>query len=229
MSRRQIFAKLLLMEIRFLGLSCFQIKGKKATVVTDPYHSSFGLKLPKASADIVTISHDHDDHNFFEAVSGTARRNKPFVISKPGEYEVAGVSIFGLPSFHDASKGRERGKNIIYVIEQDGLKLVHLGDLGHFLDDELLEEINGVDILFVPVGGVYTLNAKQAAEQVNKIHPKITIPMHFKMGKVTLDVAPVDDFLKELGEEKKQAVDKLIISYDKLPEEGETVVLNAKA
>lgn len=217
------------MEIHFLGHACFQIRGKRATLITDPYHPSIGLKLPKISADIITVSHEHDDHNYIEAVNGTARRPKPFVIKGPGEYEVADVSIFGISSFHDASKGSKRGKNTIYVIEMDGLKLVHLGDLGHFLNEKQLEEINGVDILFIPVGGVYTLDARQAAEQVKKVQPRIAIPMHFKLAKLTLDLASVDDFLKELDEEKIQSLDRLVISCDRLPEERETVVLNAKA
>lgn len=216
------------MEIRFLGHSCFQIRGRKATVVTDPFGPSCGLKLAKVAADIVTVSHNHDDHNYIEAIGGTPRKPQPFVIKGPGEYEVAGVSIFGLPSFHDKTKGSQRGKNALYIIEMDNLKLVHLGDLGHLLDDKQLEKINGVDILFVPVGGLYTIDAKEAAELVGKIQPKIVVPMHYKAPSLTFDLAPVDDFLKELGEKKPEPIQKLTVTSDKLPEEGQTVIFNGR-
>lgn len=216
------------MEIRFLGHSCFQIKGRKAIVVTDPYDASCGLKLPKVSADIVTVSHRHADHNNVAAVSGTARRKKPFVVAGPGEYEIAGVSIFGLPSFHDDVKGKKRGKNTLYILEMDNLRLGHLGDLGELLNDKQIEAMNGLDLLFIPVGGVYTINAHQAVEVVTKIQPKIVIPMHYKVPKLNLNLAPVDDFLKASGVEGFKPVDKLVISYDKLPEERMTVVFNAR-
>lgn len=205
------------MEIRFLGHSCFQIKGRKAIVVTDPYDDSIGLKLPKVSADIVTVSHRLTGRKNVAAVSGTARRKKPFVVAGPGEYEISGVSIFGLA-----------GKNTIYIIEVDNLRLGHLGDLRKLLNDQQLEEMNGLDLLFIPVGGVYTLSASQAVEVVTKIQPKIVIPMHYKLPKLNLNLAPVDDFLKALGKEELKPVNKLVVSYDKLPEERMTVVFNAR-
>lgn len=216
------------MEIRFLGHSCFQIKGRKAIAVTDPYDTSCGLKLPKVSADIVTVSHGHGDHNNVAAVSGTTRRKKPFVVVGPGEYEIAGVSIFGLPSFHDDVKGEKRGKNTIYIIEMDNLRLGHLGDLGELLSAQQLEEMNGLDLLFIPVGGVYTINAHQAVGVVAKIQPKIVIPMHYQLPKLNLKLAPVDDFLKAIGGEGLKPVNKLVVSHDKLPEERMTVVFNAR-
>jgi len=217
------------MEIRFLGHACFQIKGKKAVVVTDPYDASVGLRLPKVSADVVTVSHQHHDHNNVTTVKGTTQRPEPFAITGPGEYEVAGVSVFGFASFHDDTQGSQRGSNTIYVIETDGMRLVHLGDLGHALDDKLLEQINGVDVIFVPVGGTYTLDAKQAASQIKKIQPKIAIPMHYKLPGVSLDLSPVDEFLRQMGDEGVKPIDKLVISRDKLLEENKTVVLNAKS
>lgn len=211
------------MEVKFLGHSCFRIKGKKAIVVTDPFDPSIGLTMPSVAADIVTVSHDHYDHNNVKAVKKTTRR-EPFVISAPGEYEVSGVSVLGVPSFHDAVGGEKRGKNTIYVIDLDGLRLAHLGDLGHKLNDQQLEEINGVDVLFIPVGGTFTIGPRLATEVVAQLQPKLVIPMHYQVPGLKIKLRPVADFLKEIGVETKP-VTKLTVSRDKLPEEREVVVL----
>lgn len=220
------------MEITYLGHSCFRIKGKKSIIVTDPYeHPRLGFKMPRVSADIVTVSHHHLDHNNIAAVKGTTKRKEPFVVDGPGEYEIGGVSIFGIASFHDKSNGVKRGENTIYLITIDSLRLAHLGDLGHKLTEAELEEVNGVDILFIPIGGTYTINDNEAIEVIGQVEPAIIIPMHYK----TTDMKPdfgieitVDDFLKTIGEETNKAKDKLIISKDKLPEEREIVVLKRK-
>lgn len=214
------------MEVKYLGHSGFRIKGKKTILVTDPYDPYIGFEMPKVSADIVTISHDHKDHNNVAAVGKTTRR-EPFIISGPGEYEILGVSVFGVSSFHDTKRGAERGKNTIYVINIDGMRLVHLGDLGHKLDDKQIEEVNGADILFIPVGGTYTIDTRMAVEVIGQIQPKIIIPMHYKVPGLVFDLAPVDEFLKEMGVEVKPAP-KLTISKDKLPEERAVVVLKKK-
>ena len=125
------------MEITYLGHSAFKIKGKSATIVTDPYDKGVGFTMPKVSADIVTLSHKHEDHSAANKVSGTARRDEPYVIEAPGEYEVNGIGVFGWGSFHDDKKGEERGKNTIYTYMVDGIRLGHLGDLGHEIDDDL--------------------------------------------------------------------------------------------
>jgi len=215
------------MEIEFFGQSCFQFKGKNATIITDPYSASgTGLnKLKKLSADIVTVSHQHEDHNFVGAVRGTAQRPKPFVIDGPGEYEVGGVFVQGISSYHDQKKGAERGKNTIYCFEIDDLRLVHLGDLGTELSSRQLEEVNGSDILFVPVGGTFTIDAVEAMRVVNQVEPQIVIPMHYKLPGLKYDLADVEDFLKEAGVEEVQPEGKLNISKDKLPDSREIVVL----
>lgn len=216
------------MEISFLGHSCFRIRGKEAVLVTDPFDPYIGFKLPKISADIITISHDHKDHNNKEAVSGTAKRKKPFVISGPGEYEVAGVSIFGVVTFHDASRGSKRGTNTVYVITLDGMRVAHLGDLGHRLTESQLEEVNGADILMIPVGGIYTIDAKEAIEVIGQVEPKIIIPMHYHLPGLTIKLAPVSQFLKEIGAEGVEPIPRLTISKDRLPEEREVVILKKK-
>ncbi|MGI5826355.1 MAG: MBL fold metallo-hydrolase [Patescibacteria group bacterium] len=215
------------MDITYLGHSSFKIKTKTATIVTDPYDSdSVGFKFPKTEADIITISHSHKDHNNLEAVFGT-----PFVIDMPGEYETKGVYVFGYSSFHDPKGGEERGRNAIYIIETEDLRIAHLGDLGAAPSTEVMEEISGVDVLMIPVGGVATIGPKEAAELITKIQPRIVIPMHFRtegIGETFKDFAPVDDFLSEMGADKPEVLDKLFLSKDKLPGEIKVILLERK-
>lgn len=209
------------MDITYLGHSSFKIKTKTATVVTDPY-------LGKSEADIVTISHEHSDHNNLEKVSGYKK-----VLNGAGEYEVMGVSVLGFNTYHDDKKGEERGKNVIYVIEAEGLRIAHLGDLGHELSTELVDDMGSIDILMLPVGGVYTIDAKQAASVVSKIEPYYVIPMHYKNSKLKSDVveklSPVEDFVKELGA-PSETLPKLSIKKVDITEDQNTrvVVLESK-
>lgn len=216
------------MEITYLGHSCFRLKGNLGTVITDPFDSYIGFNLPSASADIVTISHDHKDHNNYKAINGTARREKPFIITHPGEYEVGGISVFGVKTDHDASGGAERGSNIVYTVLIDDLKVCHLGDLGHELTQEQLTEIGQADVLLLPVGGVFTIGADQALKIAQAMEPSYIVPMHYKTAKhdanVFGDMATLEDFMKEFGSEIVP-VPKLVISKDRLPEETEMVVL----
>ncbi len=212
------------MEISFLGHSSFKIKGKDVTVVTDPFDpKETGFEFPKVEADIVTVSHEHTDHNFVKGVKG-----EPFVISGPGEYEVKGVRVFGIKAFHDNKKGAERGRIVLYLIEMDDLSLVHLGDLGHKLEHDQVEELNAVDILMVPVGGIYTINAETAAEVVAQLEPKIVVPMHYQIPELTglsKKLDPVEKFLEQMGEENVRREKKLKITKSNLPEDTEVVVL----
>jgi len=216
------------MEVIYLGHSSFKFRGKSVTVVTDPYDPEYvGLKYPKTEADIVTVSHNHPDHNFISIVGGG-----PFVISQPGEYEIKDVSIFGFYSYHDDKQGAERGKNIIYLIEVDGFRICHLGDLGERLSSELIEEIGTADILCIPVGGKVTLGTNEAVELTAQIEPSIVLPMHFNLPginqKIFGDLNPVDEFLSKMEVEDKTVLDKLSISKDKLPEETKVVILERK-
>ena len=187
------------MDITYLGHSSFKIKTKFATVVTDPFDpQKVGLKYTGVEGEIVTVSHLHDDHNATERVSGVKK-----IIEGPGEYEVSGISIMGFASYHDDKKGEERGGNTIYVFEADGLRIAHLGDLGHTLTDNLVSEMGTIDILMVPVGGVYTIGSKEAGEVVGKIDPYFVMPMHYNVQGLTLSQAekmePVETYLKESG------------------------------
>ncbi len=205
------------MDIYPLGHASFKIKGKTATVVTDPYEG-------KAEADIVLVSHEHPDHNAISKVSG-----EPFIVNGPGEYEIKDVTVTGVPSYHDDKKGEERGNNVIYKFTVDGLNLCHLGDLGHKLTDKQVEDIGDVDILFVPVGGHFTISAETASEVVAQIEPYIVIPMHYKTKdsdpKIFEKLDGVSTFLKAMGAEAVTPVNKFSISKDKLPENTSIIVL----
>lgn len=214
------------MDITSLGHSSFKIRGKNATVITDPYDVALvGMKFPKdAEATIVTVSHDHPDHNAVLAVAGS-----PQIIKGPGEYDVAGVGILGIASYHDNEKGKSRGKNTIYRIQIDGISIVHLGDLGYVLSSAEVESLDGVDILIIPVGGTYTIDATSACAVIQDVDPHIVIPMHY--GNPLLNqkefgsLLPVSAFLKEIGKEDVAPQSKLSITKDKLPEQLQVVVL----
>jgi L-ascorbate metabolism protein UlaG (beta-lactamase superfamily) len=182
------------MDITWLGHSCFRLKCKEATVVTDPYDKSIGLTFPRLQADIVTISHDHAGHNHGAGVGGSPR-----VVSGPGEYEIKNVFITGIAAYHDAEQGKNRGKVTIYLIEMDDLVICHLGDLGHVLSQEQIEEIGRIDVLLAPVGGGNSLNAAQAAEVVSLLEPRAVIPMHYHTSGLATALDPLTRFIKEMG------------------------------
>lgn len=217
------------MEITYLGHSAFKLKGKNGTVVCDPYQGSVGFEMSNVSADIVTSSHDHADHNAVTKVKGTARREKPFVITSPGEYEVGGISIFGVPTFHDASKGSERGRNTAFIIYMDHLRVCHLGDLGHELTDQQKTEIGSIDVLLVPVGGHFTISPEIAVKTITELDPFYVIPMHYRTedhnADVYGDLKTLKAFLDEYGV-VKEPVKSLDVDADKMPEETEVVVLS---
>lgn len=215
------------MDITYLGHSSFRLRGKAASVVTDPFDpGKVGIKFPKVSADIVTVSHDHFDHNNVGAINDVKR-----VVDGPGEYEISDVSIIGVPTFHDDKKGNERGKNTVYILEIDQLRIVHLGDLGHKLSEDMLEEIGNVDILMLPVGGVYTIGPSEAAEVARSIEASITIPMHYLqkgMNKESFGkLSGVEDFLKDISMTVEKT-DKLKIKKSDLGEDQKVVVIEKK-
>ena len=211
------------MDITFLGHASFRLKGKNAALVIDPFDSaSVGLKFPRSvEANVVTISHDHKDHDAKEAVGGA-----PYIIAGPGEYEVKGISVIGIGSCHDAVGGKEHGKNTIYRYVIDGIHIAHLGDVGHQLDTAALDILSGTDILMISVSGKY-LTQKETIEMIGKIEPKIVIPMHYKQeGHATIfaSLPDVSVFLTEFGKEP-QRLPKLSVTKDKLPSELQVVVL----
>lgn len=214
------------MDIQYLGHSSFRLKGKTAALVTDPFSNDIGLKFPAVTADIVTISHSHADHSEEKAVKEVKR-----VISGPGEYEIMDVSVIGLQSFHDDKQGELRGKNTIYVIEMDDVRFAHLGDLGHKITEKDLDRMGEIDVLFIPVGGYYTMSPEIAVEVAQSIEAKITIPMHFQTSGLKKDmfsdlVGP-DEFITKLGLPVEKDT-KLRVTRDLVQTEEKVVLLEAK-
>lgn len=216
------------MDIYWGGQALCRLKGKNAIVLIDPYESDFtGLKLPKElSADVVLSTHDHKDHNNVGSIVSPSG-GIPAVFKDPGEYEVGGVVITGIDSFHDESGGSQRGKNTIFHMLFDNLNIVHLGDLGQStLTEEQITQIGEVDILLIPVGSTYTINGKVASDIVSQLEPKIIIPMHYKIEGLKFELEGVEGFLKEMGAEGVSPQPKLSITREKLPEEPQVVVLS---
>lgn len=211
------------MEITWYGQSCFKLKGKTASVITDPFNpDELGLKLPKdLTSELVLSSHTHADHNNIRAILGN-----PVVITGPGEYEVKGISVHGVGTFHDNSGGSERGINTVFNILIDGINIVHAGDLGHLLSEEQVAEIGECDILLVPVGGNYTIDKEDAAKVVAQLEPRLVIPMHYKIEGSQAEIEGCEGFLKEMGAENVAPVPKLSITKDKLPEETQVALLS---
>ncbi len=215
------------MDIYFLGHSSFKIKGRSATVITDPFDPVMvGLKYPKNEADIVTVSHDHNDHNRTDLIANTK-----MIITGAGEYEIMGVSIVGIEVDHDATGGTDRGKNVIYVIEIDGVRIAHLGDLGHKPSDKVVEQMGDIDVLLIPIGGVYTIGLKDAVDIAKEFESPYIVPMHYKMEGMNEEtfgkLSTVDEFLKESGYEVERS-DKLIIKKDLINYEQRKVVVLEK-
>jgi L-ascorbate metabolism protein UlaG (beta-lactamase superfamily) len=210
-------------DVTWLGHGCFRLRGKAAAVVNDPYPPALGPRLPRLEADLLTISHEHENHAYLRAVKDGA-----YVISGPGEYEVAGVVVNGLPTYHDAAGGAEHGRNTVYVIELDDVRVCHLGDLGHGLDDAMLGAIGNVDLLLAPVGGGRALDGARAAEVVRQVEPRVVVPMHYALPAVRKDLAPVDRFLKEMGVEAAEPQAKLSIQASSGESDTRVVLLEAR-
>lgn len=211
------------MDITYLGHSSFKIRGKSAGLVTDPFDSKFvGLKFPATEADIVTISHSHPDHNQFDQVKGVK-----MVVEGPGEYEICGISIIGIGTFHDDKKGSLRGKNTVYVYEIDGLRIAHLGDLGEVLADEQVSQLGNIDVLMIPVGGEYTIGPKEAVRVVGAIDPYFVIPMHYKVDGLSPEFSklePVETFLSECGLTVER-MDKFSLKREDILEDQSTKII----
>ena len=213
------------MEISWLGHSCFRLRGREAAIVTDPCPKSTGYSIGRLTAAAVTVSHDHPDHSNIAAVTGD-----PHIVKGPGEFEIAGVVIMGVRTYHDDEQGSELGKNTAFVIEVDDVRVCHLGDLGHVPTPEQVEELSGVDVLLAPVGGGSTIDATAAAETVSLIGPKLVIPMHYKTPAAKAKLEPLDRFLKEMGADGalNERQPKLIVTTSTLPEQTKVLVLDYK-
>jgi L-ascorbate metabolism protein UlaG (beta-lactamase superfamily) len=211
------------MKIKWLGHASFLITSDSGVrVITDPYNRGGGIAYGQIqeTADIVTVSHKHQDHNNVGAVKG-----KPVVVDTPGARSVKGIEFLGIPSYHDGAKGAQRGSNIMFCFTVDDFRVCHLGDLGHELDAGKVKEIGAVDVLFIPVGGFYTIDAREATSVCEALKPKVVIPMHVKTAKCDYPITGVEDFLKGRKNVSRMAASETEIKKDKLPAETETIVL----
>jgi len=210
------------MKVKWLGHACFLITSAGGLkIITDPFVTNGGInyKPINEKADIVTVSHDHADHNNAAMVSG-----QPQVIKIAGDREVKGVQVKGIATYHDTSKGKERGNNTIFCFNLDNINICHLGDLGHKLSQEELTRIGKVDVLLIPVGGFYTIDAKTANDVCQSLKPRVVIPMHYKTDKCAYPIAGVEEFLKLRTRVVKWDSSEMEFQADKLPVD-ETVVL----
>jgi len=209
-------------KIRWYGHACFLLESQEGIkIVTDPFDGSVGYKVPKIEADIVTVSHDHCDHNYVEGI-----QCDPKVIKSSGVYEQCGIRIKGLPAFHDEVKGAKRGPVVLFTYDIDDLRVCHLGDLGHLLSKGQLEEIGKIDILMIPVGGTFTLDAEGAQAVIDQIEPKLIIPMHYRTPAVSMPIDPVDIFLEKIGQGESLDSNTIEITKETLGEGQRIIVLN---
>lgn len=213
------------MQIQWFGQSCFKLQTKyqdqDITIITDPVGEKYGIKMGKHHADIVTISHQQDDHNNLDVI-----KDDPFVIDHPGEYETKGIFVYGIPGYHDDKQGAERGLNTMYYIKAEEMHILHLGDIGHTLTDDQLDRISKVDILFIPVGGTYTVNADKAIEIIGQLEPRIVIPMHYDIPglKLSNPIDPVEKFIKASGLPAEK-MDKFKIAKKDLPQDTTRLIV----
>lgn len=214
------------MKIQWLGHSSFLITSESGTrIVTDPYEpGSYNNAVKYGSfnqtADVVTVSHEHPDHAYPKMVMG-----RPIIVKGPGEFVVAGISFFGVPTAHDEMGGAERGKNTVFTFTVDGIKVCHLGDLGHVLNQDQAAEVGVVDVLLAPVGGYFTIGPDEAWKVADQVAARVVIPMHFKTEKVDFPIAGVEEFLKGKENVKRLDSDTISLNDEDLPVERQIIVL----
>ncbi|NPA92032.1 MAG: MBL fold metallo-hydrolase [Chloroflexi bacterium] len=210
------------MELTWYGLATFRISDRRLKVVTDPYGPEVGLSLPRLRADVVTVSHDRPGHNYVKAVKGYRK-----LLDGPGEYEVGGVFITGIRTWHRAGKNGE--PNTIFLFEFGDITVCHLGDLGYVPKQEEIEQLGEVSILLVPIGGHETLNGAEAAEVVSLIEPAFVIPMHYALPGLVFDLDPLDKFLREMGVSEPRELPTLKVNRkSELSEETEVILLQPR-
>lgn len=212
------------MHIRWHGHSCFEISDGRTTVVTDPHDGrSLGIRPPSVSADVVLISHDHYDHGAARVVNG----NFKTFHSRTGRFESRGIQFTGMETYHDNTAGSQRGLNTMYKFQMGGITFCHCGDLGAVPSARTLNSISGVDVLFVPTGGVYTMEIEEIEEFIRAVGPRVTVPMHYRVGGLTVPVRDIDYFLNAVSEDSVVYVGNSVdITQDELPEYKECWVFD---
>jgi L-ascorbate metabolism protein UlaG (beta-lactamase superfamily) len=215
------------MKLRYLAHAAFLMTTSRGTrIITDPYEAgsyggAVGYRAIEEEAEAVTISHDHPDHCHLGE-----KHRKAKLIQTPGKHQIAEVQITGITAFHDRSHGSERGKDVMFVFEADGVRICHCGDLGHVLDDKSVKELGTVDVLLVPVGGFYTIDAAEADQVIAKVKPKVAVPMHYKTEKLGFGIAGVDPFLKSKNNVINIGESEVELEANRLPKETQVWVLN---
>lgn len=212
------------MRIRWHGHACFEFQDSKLTVVTDPHDGrSIGIKAPNATADIVLMSHGHYDHNAVRVVKG----KHVDVMSRNEKFEVKGLQVEGFRTFHDASHGAERGENTVYLFEMEGITFCHCGDLGCIPEQEVIDRIHGVDFMFVPTGEVYTMPLPEVKRFIELVNPRIVVPMHYRVGGLSIPITPLDPFLDMIPEEAIDYIgNEIEVSAEDLPDHKECWVFD---
>jgi L-ascorbate metabolism protein UlaG (beta-lactamase superfamily) len=210
-----------MMELTWYGHSCFRLSDRGTTIVTDPPADDLGYERPRIRADVVTISHEHAGHN-----NRVGFRGGPRFFDGPGEYEVKGVFVTGIATYHDGRNGSVYGRNTIFVFDFDGVTVCHLGDLGHVPSQSQVEDLSDVDVLLIPVGGLHTIDTPEAAEVISLIEPRLVVPMHYKTPVETAKLQSVDKFLKEMGLAPMPPQPELKVTKSSLPEDTQVVILD---
>ena len=210
------------MIIQWLGHSCFLLTSADGVrVLTDPFDPQIGYPAPAVEADIVTTSHQHSDHNYTAVVKGNFT-----TVKNAGALTLKGIEILGVPTFHDEAGGRQRGQNLLFRLTIDGLRVLHCGDLGHALTPEQLQAVGAVDVLLVPVGGHYTVDAATALEVMRALRPTVTIPMHFKTPALDFPITTVEPFLKAAGGGRQAGQNQVELTSANLSQQAGVLVLD---
>lgn len=212
------------MKIKWLGHACFLIEGEKGRLITDPYDESIPYCPPDCTADVITVSHDHFDHNAVGRVKGS-----PTVVRGEGAHSASGIRFQGIASFHDESGGTKRGANTIFTFEIEGIRMAHLGDLGETLSEEQAAALSDVEVLLIPVGGHYTIGAGEASASIKRLpNLKVVIPMHYKTDRLDDDfpIAPVEDFAGMVQNVKHIGSSEVALSRESLPAQVQVWILD---
>ena len=211
-----------MISIRWFGHSCFRI-GNGKNIIIDPHDGhSLGLKPPDEKGDIILITHDHFDHNCYRVV----QKSDSIIMNEVGEKTVDSIKIEGFPAYHDPVEGKKRGGIVVYSLEVDGIKMCHLGDIGHQIGEELEKNLSSTDILFIPVGGYFTINADEAWEIVEKLKPKAIVPMHYKLGGLSLRLDPLDKFTVNREDDVTMVGNEIKLEKSDLPTDPEIWVFS---
>lgn len=210
------------MDITWLGHACFRLRGREATLITDPFERSLGLTLGRQSADIVTISHESPHHGASDLIGGSPR-----VLRGPGEYEVKGVMVTGVATPGERIAGGGHARNTAYAITIDEIVVCHLGDLGKPLTVDQIEALKDPDVLLIPVGGHCTIGPAEVTEVISQLEPKLVVPMHYALPGLTVRLEPLERFTREMGLEEAHPQPKLSVTRGSVPEETTIIILEA--